>query len=62
VYLDLENIARDEILRSGGSLSHHHGVGKLRRAFLPKIMFGSDDALKRELKKSLDPAERFRRR
>jgi alkyldihydroxyacetonephosphate synthase len=38
VYLDLENIARDEILKSGGSLSHHHGVGKLRRAFLPRIM------------------------
>src|SRR5206468_5371040 len=38
VYLELENMARDEILKSGGSLSHHHGVGKLRRAFLPRIM------------------------
>src|SRR5262249_38213092 len=36
VYLELENIARDEILKTGGSLSHHHGVGKLRRAFLPR--------------------------
>ena len=36
LYLELENIARDEILKSGGSLSHHHGVGKLRRAFLPR--------------------------
>ena len=59
VYLELENIARDEILKSGGSLSHHHGVGKLRRAFLPRIM--SDTALewKRELKKSLDPMNVF---
>ncbi len=59
VYLDLENIARDEILKSGGSLSHHHGVGKIRKAFLPRIM--SETALnwKRELKKSLDPANVF---
>ncbi len=38
VYLALENIARAEILRSGGSLSHHHGVGKIRQAFLPEVM------------------------
>jgi alkyldihydroxyacetonephosphate synthase len=59
VYLELENIARDEILKSGGSLSHHHGVGKIRKAFLPRIM--SETALnwKRELKKSLDPANVF---
>jgi alkyldihydroxyacetonephosphate synthase len=36
VYLELRNIAREEILKSGGSLSHHHGVGKLRKAFCPK--------------------------
>jgi alkyldihydroxyacetonephosphate synthase len=59
VYLQLENIARDEILRSGGSLSHHHGVGKLRRAFLPKIMSQTAIEWKRELKKSFDPANVF---
>ena len=59
VYLELENAARDEILKCGGSLSHHHGVGKLRRAYLPRIM--SDTALdwKRALKKSLDPTNVF---
>ena len=59
VYLELENMARDEILKSGGSLSHHHGVGKLRREFLPRIM--SETALhwKRELKKTLDPTNVF---
>jgi alkyldihydroxyacetonephosphate synthase len=37
VYLELENIARDEILKCGGSLSHHHRrSASLRRAFLPK--------------------------
>ena len=59
VYLELENIARDEILKSGGSLSHHHGVGKLRRAYLPRIMSPTALQWKRDLKKSLDPANIF---
>ncbi|MBI4471667.1 MAG: FAD-binding oxidoreductase [Acidobacteria bacterium] len=59
VYLELENAARDEILKSGGSLSHHHGVGKIRRAFLPRIMSEAALQLKRELKKSLDPTNVF---
>ncbi len=59
VYLELENVARDEILKSGGSLSHHHGIGKLRRAFLPRIMSGATLQWKRDLKKSLDPDNLF---
>jgi alkyldihydroxyacetonephosphate synthase len=59
VYLELENIARDEILKSGGSLSHHHGIGKLRRTFLPQIMSSTALQWKRELKKSLDPENLF---
>jgi len=59
VYLELENSARDEILKSGGSLSHHHGVGKLRRAFLPRIMSETALLWKKELKKSLDPTNVF---
>jgi alkyldihydroxyacetonephosphate synthase len=59
VYLELENIGRDEILKSGGSLSHHHGVGKLRRAFLPRIMSETALQWKRELKKTLDPTNVF---
>jgi alkyldihydroxyacetonephosphate synthase len=59
VYLELENVARDEILKSGGSLSHHHGIGKLRRAFLPRIMSPATLQWKRELKKSLDPGNLF---
>ena len=30
VYSDIEAAARDEILKHGGSLSHHHGIGKKR--------------------------------
>jgi alkyldihydroxyacetonephosphate synthase len=34
VFSALEKAARDEILKQGGSLSHHHGVGKLRAPLL----------------------------
>lgn len=44
VYHEIENAARDEILKAGGSLSHHHGVGSLRREFLPRVM--SETALR----------------
>ncbi len=37
VFHEIEEAAREEILKSGGSLSHHHGVGKLRRRFLKDI-------------------------
>ena len=38
IYEELESIARDEILASGGSLSHHHGVGKIRKKWLPAVL------------------------
>ena len=59
VYKELENIAREEIIRCGGSISHHHGVGKIRRAFLPSIVSPATLQLKRELKRSLDPDNIF---
>lgn len=31
VYHIIEERARDEIIASGGSISHHHGIGKLRK-------------------------------
>ncbi len=55
VYTELENVARDEILASGGSLSHHHGVGQIRKAFLPKIMSAGSIAFNRETKHAFDP-------
>ncbi|KAG7374222.1 FAD binding oxidase [Nitzschia inconspicua] len=33
-FAELERAAREEILKHGGSLSHHHGLGKLRSSFL----------------------------
>src|SRR5260370_10192550 len=59
VYLELENIAREEILRCGGSLSHHHRVGKIREAYLPDIMSQTDLKWKQEIKHRLDPQDGF---
>ncbi len=59
VYLELENIAREEILRCGGSLSHHHGVGKIRESYLPDIMSETALKWKQEIKYGLDPQNVF---
>ena len=59
VFHELEHAARDEILKQGGSLSHHHGVGKVRRDFLPEIMSPAAVAWSRETKKAVDPSNIF---
>ncbi len=59
VYAELERCARDEILRSGGSLSHHHGIGKLRQAFLPRIHSQAALEWAGELKRAVDPRNVF---
>ena len=56
---ELERSARDEILQHGGSISHHHGVGKLRQAFLPRIQTPAALAWKAALKQAIDPTNVF---
>lgn len=58
-YTELEHAAREEILAAGGSLSHHHGVGKIRQEFLPSIYSEASLALNREVKKAVDPSNVF---
>jgi len=58
-FAELERAARDEILRNGGSLSHHHGVGKLRDRFLPEVLAPAAMAWKRGLKQAVDPDNVF---
>lgn len=59
VYAQIEHAARAEILASGGSLSHHHGVGKLRENFLPQILSPAALQWKKSLKTTLDPDNVF---
>ena len=59
VFAELEHAARDEVLRCGGSLSHHHGIGKLREEFLPEIMSAPMLEWNRRIKQAVDPHNVF---
>ena len=37
VYEEVENECRDEVMKQGGSLSHHHGIGKIRKRFMTRV-------------------------
>jgi len=59
VYAEIERAARDEVLRCGGSLSHHHGVGKIRQGFLSRIASPGVATWGREIKAAVDPTNVF---
>ncbi len=59
VFAVLERAARDEILLCGGSLSHHHGVGRLRREFLPRVLSPAALAWADGVKAAVDPQRIF---
>ena len=54
-YLAIEHAARDEILECGGSLSHHHGIGKIRAEFLPRTLSPTARAWTAAVKRAIDP-------
>ncbi len=58
-YMEMEHAAREEILASGGSLSHHHGIGKIRQDFLGDIYSPGSLAFVRDVKRAVDPNNRF---
>ncbi|TAQ84945.1 hypothetical protein B7494_g6733 [Chlorociboria aeruginascens] len=59
VYAEIEAAARDEILLCGGALSHHHGIGKLRNQFLPRIMSPGALEWNQRVKEAVDPKNIF---
>jgi alkyldihydroxyacetonephosphate synthase len=54
VFAALEHAAREEILRQGGSLSHHHGIGKLRAPLLKGRSSPAFDKTVAFIKESVD--------
>jgi FAD/FMN-containing dehydrogenase len=50
---------RDEIMKNGGSISHHHGVGKTRKQFEWRMQSEVGLKLHKELKKAVDPNNIF---
>ncbi|GAB0086369.1 hypothetical protein DMENIID0001_004190 [Sergentomyia squamirostris] len=59
VYEEIESKARDEILNSGGTISHHHGVGKLRKRWYPQTISSVGLSLFHAIKQELDPKNTF---
>jgi alkyldihydroxyacetonephosphate synthase len=55
----IETKARDEIVASGGSISHHHGVGKLRKRWYPSTVSQVGVDLYLATKNQLDPNNIF---
>jgi len=54
-YHEIEAEARKEIIAAGGSISHHHGVGKLRLPFVKDIMSPAMVSWRESMKEALDP-------
>lgn len=59
IYEEIEEKARDEIIACGGSISHHHGVGKLRKKWYTTTVSDVGVALYKAAKKALDPDNVF---
>ncbi|HEX6574138.1 MAG TPA: FAD-binding oxidoreductase [Gemmatimonadaceae bacterium] len=58
-YHEIETIARREVIAAGGSISHHHGVGKLRLPFVDDIMSPAMQTWREQMKAALDPQGLF---
>jgi len=59
VYEEIEDEARASILEFGGTLSHHHGVGKVRKPFMEQCLGSTGLRMLRGLKDSIDPQNIF---
>jgi alkyldihydroxyacetonephosphate synthase len=59
VFSEIERAARSEILLHGGSLSHHHGIGKVRSSFLDEINSPALQGAMKSVKQGMDPDNIF---
>ncbi|XP_058839772.1 alkyldihydroxyacetonephosphate synthase-like [Topomyia yanbarensis] len=58
-YMEVEDAAREEILANGGTVSHHHGIGKIRSKWFPTTSTKAGMGLLKAVKKELDPNNIF---
>lgn len=59
VFSVIERDIRRAILKAGGSISHHHGVGKLRQEFMPQVLSPAGIELLHTIKQANDPNNVF---
>lgn len=58
-YSEIEDAARDEVMKHGGSISHHHGVGKLRKKFITRSIGENGVNMLKGFKEKIDPTNVF---
>jgi alkyldihydroxyacetonephosphate synthase len=56
---DIDYSLRQTIMSAGGSISHHHGVGKLRQAFMSQTISPASIELLKKIKQANDPQNIF---
>jgi alkyldihydroxyacetonephosphate synthase len=54
-YLDFQKGLIEQIKNSGGSLSHHHGVGQMMAKWMPEYLGKNQWGVLKTLKKHFDP-------
>lgn len=59
VYSQVEHAAREEILKHGGTISHHHGIGKIRSGFLADTISQQGVDILKAIKNQVDPTNIF---
>jgi len=59
IFGEIEHELRKTIIDNGGSISHHHGVGKLRKDFIPDTISKGSVNLIKGIKSSQDPTNVF---
>ena len=59
IFAKIEHSLRETIMAAGGSISHHHGVGKIRKDFMKYTVSPAGTELVKEIKKANDPQNIF---
>ena len=59
VFTKIEHTMRENFIKNGGSISHHHGVGKLRKDFMPETISKGSIEMIRGIKQGQDPENIF---
>ena len=59
IFTGIEHKMRENFIQNGGSISHHHGVGKLRKDFMKDTVSESSIEMIRGIKQTQDPKNVF---
>ena len=59
IFSKIEHALRECFIKNGGSISHHHGVGKLRKDFMPDTISKGSIKMIQKIKQSQDPENIF---